>query len=130
MESHECRNISANFLHDEEYVQALNEALSTVTQFFDIINGRSIPLDGFAKESSLMQQCYSNKKHLYSQSHDNMYIIEYLDALEFVCKVLLPHTNAVWKNFSEGKAICYSGNLTYILTALHQFIDSSLMAYR
>ncbi|XP_022681893.1 separase [Setaria italica] len=39
------------------------------------------------------------------------------------------HTNAVWKNFSEGKAICYSGNLTYVLTALHQFIDSSLMAH-
>lgn len=122
--------ISEHFLNDEKYLEALNEALCTLAQFFYIINGGSIPLDGFGMESSLAHQGHSKKKHNDSQSRDNISLMAYLDSLEFVCKVLLQHTNAVWKNFSEGKAICYSGNLTYVLTALHQFIDSSLMAHR
>jgi separase len=130
MESHERLCISAHFLYDEKYVKALNKALSTLAQFFDVISGRSITLDGSAKESSLMHQCHSNKKHIYSQSNDNISLMAYLDSLEFVCKIQLQHTNAVWKNFSEGKAICSSGNLAYVLTALNQFIDSSLTAYR
>nr|TKW23443.1 hypothetical protein SEVIR_4G292500v2 [Setaria viridis] len=129
MESDVHLCISEHFLNDEKYLEALNEALCTLAQFFYIINGGSIPLDGFGMESSLAHQGHSKKKHNDSQSRDNISLMAYLDSLEFVCKVLLQHTNAVWKNFSEGKAICYSGNLTYVLTALHQFIDSSLMAH-
>lgn len=131
MEIHERLCISAHFLCDEKYVKALNESLSTLASFFDVINGRSIiTLDGSAKESLLIDQCHWNKKHNYSESNDNMSLMAYLDSLEFLCKILLQYTNAVWKNFSEGKAICSSGNLACVLTALHQFIDSSLTAYR
>jgi hypothetical protein len=63
-------------------------------------------------------------------SHDSISLLTYLDSMEFVCKVLWQHANAVWKSFSEGEAIHYSGNMDSILTTLHQFIDSSLKAYR
>ncbi|PUZ77833.1 hypothetical protein GQ55_1G405300 [Panicum hallii var. hallii] len=62
-------------------------------------------------------------------SHDSISLLTYLDSMEFVCKVLWQHANAVWKNFSEGEAIHYSGSMDSILTTLHQFIDSSLKAY-
>ncbi|PVH67030.1 hypothetical protein PAHAL_1G413900 [Panicum hallii] len=62
-------------------------------------------------------------------SHDSISLLTYLDSMEFVCKVLWQHANAVWKSFSEGEAIHYSGNMDSILTTLHQFIDSSLKAY-
>ncbi|KAG2661846.1 separase-like isoform X2 [Panicum virgatum] len=62
-------------------------------------------------------------------AHDSISLLTYLDSMEFVCKVLLQHANAVWKNFSEGKAVHYSRNMDSILTTLHQFIDSSLKAY-
>ncbi|XP_072151631.1 separase isoform X3 [Setaria viridis] len=63
------------------------------------------------------------------RSNDKTSSMAYLDALEFVCKVLLQQVNAVWKSFSDGEAIHYSGNMDYVLTALHQFIDSSFAAY-
>lgn len=63
-------------------------------------------------------------------SDDSVSLVTYVDALEFVCKVLLRHTNAVWKNFSDGEAIHYSGDMDRVLRTLHQFIDSSLVAYR
>ncbi|XP_062221862.1 separase [Phragmites australis] len=122
-ESDERSCISADFLNNEKYLQALNEALGTLARFFGVIS--CLEKDS----SSLMHQGHSNKKHSYSQPHENISFVAYLDSLEFVCKVLLQHANAVWKNFSEGKAIGYSGNIAYILTTLHQFIDSSLTAY-
>uniref|UniRef100_K3Z105 separase n=1 Tax=Setaria italica TaxID=4555 RepID=K3Z105_SETIT len=63
------------------------------------------------------------------RSNDKTSSMAYLDALEFVCKVLLQQVNAVWKSFSDGEAIHYSGNMDYVLTALHRFIDSSFAAY-
>jgi separase len=63
-------------------------------------------------------------------SHDKTSSMAYLDALEFVCKVLLHQANAMWKSFCDGEAIHYSGNMDYVLTALHRFIDSSFAAYR
>nr|CAB3451207.1 unnamed protein product [Digitaria exilis] len=62
-------------------------------------------------------------------SDDSVSLVTYVDALEFVCEVLLQHTNAVWKNFSDGEAIHYSGDMDRVLRTLHQFIDSSLVAY-
>ncbi|KAL6633464.1 hypothetical protein ACP70R_026135 [Stipagrostis hirtigluma subsp. patula] len=129
-ESDEYGCKSANFLNNEKCRQALNEALGILAQFFCVTNGRSIPLDSVGKVSiSLMHHGHSNKKLSYSQSHENISFVAYLDSLEFVCKVLLQHANAVWKNFSEEKATYHSGNTAYVLTALHQFIDSSLVAY-
>ena len=69
-------------------------------------------------------------RSLAQMSHDSISLLAYLDSMEFVCKVLLQHASAVWKNFSEGEVIHYSGNMDSILTTLHQFIDSSLKAYR
>ncbi|XP_039791546.1 separase-like isoform X3 [Panicum virgatum] len=68
-------------------------------------------------------------RSLAQMSHDSISLLAYLDSMEFVCKVLLQHASAVWKNFSEGEAIHYSGNMDSILTTLHHFIDSSLKAY-
>ena len=58
------------------------------------------------------------------------YFVAYFDSLEFVCKILLQHANAVWENFAEGKTVPNLGNTTCVLMALDQFIDSSLVAYR
>ncbi|KAL6912053.1 hypothetical protein ACP4OV_000858 [Aristida adscensionis] len=121
-ESDECTCESANFPSNEKYRQCLMEALGTLAQLFCATNGRSIP-------SSSMQHGHSNKKHSSSQSHEYISFVVYLDSLEFICKILLQHANAVWKNFSEEKMTGHSGNTAYVLTALHQFIDSSLMAY-
>ncbi|CAL5019775.1 unnamed protein product [Urochloa decumbens] len=89
--------------------------------------------------SCLSSDVLSNKKYLQAldktigslarMPHDGTFLMTYLDSLEFVCKVLLQHANAVWKNFSEGDAINYSGNMDLFLKTLHQFIDSSLKAY-
>ncbi|CAL4967209.1 unnamed protein product [Urochloa decumbens] len=89
--------------------------------------------------SCLSSDILSNQKYLQAldktigslarMPHDGTSLMTYLDSLEFVCKVLLQHANAVWKNFSEGDAINYSGNMDLFLKTLHQFIDSSLKAY-
>lgn len=62
--------------------------------------------------------------------HHNTSLATYLDSLEFISKVLLQQVNTLWKNFSEGKPTNYSGNMGYVLTALHQYIDSSFAAFR
>ncbi|KAJ1281207.1 hypothetical protein BS78_04G290200 [Paspalum vaginatum] len=62
-------------------------------------------------------------------SRDNTSLVTYLDSLEFICKVLLQQADVVWKNFSEGESIHYSEKMDYVLTSLHQFIDSSFVAY-
>lgn len=63
-------------------------------------------------------------------AQDNTSLVTYLDSLEFICNVLLQQANTLWKNFSEEKPIHHSGNMDYVLTALHQFIDSSFKAFR
>lgn len=77
-----------------------------------------------------MQPGHSNKKNSLSHSDDHISFVAYLDSLEFLCKILSQYVNAVWKNFSEGITPNYSINMTYVLTALHQFINSSIAAYR
>lgn len=63
-------------------------------------------------------------------SDDSVSLVTFIDALEFVCKVFLQYTNAVWKNFSDREAIHYPEGMDHVLRTLHQFIDSSLVAYR
>jgi separase len=62
--------------------------------------------------------------------HDNTSLVTYLDSLEFISKILSQQVNTLWKDFSEGKPTHYSGNMDYVLTALHQFIDSSFTSFR
>jgi separase len=62
--------------------------------------------------------------------HDNTSLVTYLDSLEFISKVLLHQVDTLWKNFSEGKPTHYSGNMNYVLTALHQFADFSFTSFR
>ncbi|KAG0532378.1 hypothetical protein BDA96_04G103300 [Sorghum bicolor] len=61
--------------------------------------------------------------------HDNTSLVTYLDSLEFISKVLLQQVATLWKNFSEGKPTHCSGNMDYVLTALHQFVDSSFASF-
>ncbi|TVU28695.1 hypothetical protein EJB05_20225, partial [Eragrostis curvula] len=129
-ESEESSFTSADILDSEKYLQVLNKALGALAQFFCVINGKSIPLHSSAKDSrSLMHQGHPHKKYSYPQSNDNISFVAYLDSLEFVCKMLLLQANTIWNKFSDGKATHYSGNTDHVLTALHQFIDSSLAAY-
>ncbi|KAF0931269.1 hypothetical protein E2562_002616 [Oryza meyeriana var. granulata] len=130
IENGEQPHESTDFLNNEKYLQTLNSALATLAHLFCFANGRSIPLDTLGKaSSSSMQPGHSNKKHNLSLSHDPISFVAYLDSLEFVCKILSQYVNAVWKNFSERITPHYSGNMTCVLTALHQFIDSSIVAY-
>ncbi|KAG8072566.1 hypothetical protein GUJ93_ZPchr0006g41913 [Zizania palustris] len=76
-----------------------------------------------------MQPGHSNMEHSFSQSYDHVSFVVYLDSLEFVCKILSQYANTIWKNFSEGIIPCCSGNMTYVLRAFHQFIDSNISAY-
>uniref|UniRef100_A0A0D9VLJ8 Uncharacterized protein n=1 Tax=Leersia perrieri TaxID=77586 RepID=A0A0D9VLJ8_9ORYZ len=75
-----------------------------------------------------MHPGHSNKKNNLSHS-DDLSFVAYLDSLEFICKIISQYVNAIWKSFSEGITPHYSRNMTYVLNALHQFIDSSIAAY-
>jgi separase len=117
-ENDESPCMTANILNNKKYLQVLNKALDALAQFFCFTNGRSIPLCGLTKDSN------------YSQPNGDISFVAYLDSLEFLCKMLLQPANAFWKLFSDGKEVHYSGDTDFILTALHQFSDSSLAAYR
>jgi separase len=130
IENRERPHKSTDFLNDEKHLQTLKSALATLAHLFCFANGRSIPLDTMGKaSSSSMQPGHSNKKNSLSHSDDHISFVAYLDSLEFLCKILSQYVNAVWKNFSEGITPNYSINMTYVLTALHQFINSSIAAY-
>ncbi|EEC74078.1 hypothetical protein OsI_09098 [Oryza sativa Indica Group] len=130
IENGERPHKSTDFLNDEKHLQTLKSALATLAHLFCFANGRSIPLDTMGKaSSSSMQPGHSNKKNSLSHSDDHISFVAYLDSLEFLCKILSQYVNAVWKNFSEGITPKYSINMTYVLTALHQFINSSIAAY-
>ncbi|XP_014756517.1 separase isoform X2 [Brachypodium distachyon] len=129
VESEEHSSIS-NFLMEEKNLRTLNNALGTLALLFNVTYGKFNALDSLGKYSSSLKQAgHSIQKHSYSQSHEHIYFVSYLGSLEFVCKILVQHADEVWKNFSEGETVHSSGNMKYVLTALHQFIDSSLVAY-
>jgi separase len=122
-----------DFLKNEENLQTLNTALGTLAQLFCVTDGKSSQRDSLRKFASRPTDTghdYKKDNYSYSQSHEHIYFAAYFDSLEFVCKILLLHANAVWKNFSEGKTVPSLGNTTCVLMALDQFIDSSLVAYR
>jgi hypothetical protein len=55
----------------------------------------------------------------------------YLDALEFLCKVLLPCAKAGWKHFCyEGKGFPGSSNWSNISTVLQVFCSCVIDAFR
>ena len=118
---------------NEKNLQTLNTALGTLARIFCVADGKSNQYDSLGKYASRPTDAgHPNKKdsHSYSQSHEHIYFLAYFDSLEFVCKILLQHANAVWENFAEGKTVPNLGNTTCVLMALDQFIDSSLVAYR
>ncbi|XP_047080035.1 separase-like [Lolium rigidum] len=124
--------ISVDFPKNEKNLQTLNSALGTLARIFCVTDGKSSQRDSLGKYASPPSDAgHPNKKHSYSysESHEYIYFVAYFDALEFVCKILLQHANAVWKNFSEGKTVPNSRNMTCIFMALDQFIDFSLIAY-
>uniref|UniRef100_J3LHH6 separase n=1 Tax=Oryza brachyantha TaxID=4533 RepID=J3LHH6_ORYBR len=129
IENGEQPHKSTDFLNNEKYLQTLNSALATLEHLFCFANGRSTPLDTLGKASSSTTHPGHSNKHTLSHSDDHISSVAYLDSLEFLCKILSQYVNAVWKNFSDGTTPRYSRNMTYVLTALHQFIDSSISAY-
>jgi separase len=117
--------ISVDFPKNDKNLQTLNSALGTLARVFCVTDGKSSQRDNLGKYASPPSDPgHPNKKHSYS------YSVAYFDSLEFVCKILLQHANAVWKNFSEGKTVPNSRNMTCIFMALDQFIDFSHIAYR
>jgi separase len=122
-----------DFLKNEENLQTLNTALGTLAQLICVTDAKSSQRDSLRKYASQATDTghqYKKDSYSYCQSHEHIYFAAYFDSLEFVCKILLLHANAVWKNFSEGKTVPSLGNTTCVLMALDQFIDSSLVVYR
>ncbi|XP_047043753.1 separase-like [Lolium rigidum] len=71
--------------------------------------------------------------HLYATAlHFSTQQIESEDHLTMTVNFLKNeknHTNVVWESFCKGKTIPNLGNMTCVLMALDQFIDSSFVAY-
>ncbi|OQU85801.1 hypothetical protein SORBI_3004G312400 [Sorghum bicolor] len=84
---------------------------------------------GIPKDKKYLQALEKALGTLARWPHDNTSLVTYLDSLEFISKVLLQQVDTLWKNFSEGKPTHYSGNMNYVLTALHQFADSSFTSF-
>nr|XP_051189058.1 separase-like [Lolium perenne] len=133
IESEDQLTMTVNFLKNEKNLQTLNTALDTLARIFCVNNGKSKQRDSLGKYVSRPADAgHPDKRHTYSysQSHEHIYFVAYLDSLEFLCEILLlQHTNVVWENFSKGKTIPNLGNMTCVLMALDQFIDSSFIAY-
>ncbi|KAM0870742.1 hypothetical protein ACQ4PT_039815 [Festuca glaucescens] len=133
IESEDQLTMTVNFLKNEKNLQTLNTALDTLARIFCVNNGKSKQRDSLGKYVSRPPDAgHPDKRHTYSysQSHEHIYFVAYLDSLEFLCEILLlQHTNVVWENFSKGKTIPNLGNMTCVLMALDQFIDSSFIAY-
>ncbi|CAM0943846.1 unnamed protein product [Alopecurus aequalis] len=135
IESEDHPTISVDFFKNEKNLvnlQTLNTALGTLARIFRVTDGKSNQGHSLGKYASRPTDAeHPNKKdsYSYSQSHEHIYFMAYFDSLEFICKILLRHANAVWKDFSEGKTVPSLGNMTCVLMALDQFIDSSLVAY-
>ncbi|GJM86989.1 hypothetical protein PR202_ga02898 [Eleusine coracana subsp. coracana] len=55
--------------------------------------------------------------------------LDYTSAASKLNMKRINQANTIWKLFSDGKAVHNSGSMDYVLTALHQFSDSSLAAY-
>ncbi|KAK1697149.1 hypothetical protein QYE76_013846 [Lolium multiflorum] len=117
--------MTVNFLKNEKNLQILNTALDKLARIFCINNGKSSQRDSLGKHANRPTDAgHPDKKHTYSysQSHEHIYFVAYLDSLEFL-------TNVVWENFCEGRTIPNLGNMTSVLMALDQFINSSFVAY-
>ena len=76
-----------------------------------------------------LSSCFSEKKG--RDGNASGLFLAYLDALKFLCQVLLPCAKAGWRHFSsEGKDFSNSSNWSSIFKVLQEFCSSSINAFR
>jgi hypothetical protein len=94
----------ASILSSQKELQSLIASVETLSSYFSEKNG------GDGNASGLF--------------------LAYLDALEFLCQVLLPCVKAGWRHFSsEGKDFPYSSNWSNIFNVLQEFCSSAINAF-
>ncbi|WOL20055.1 hypothetical protein Cni_G28857 [Canna indica] len=73
----------------------------------------------------------SGKLNSCMQTHGQLSLVSYIDALEFLCKPIVDFANTAWKNLNFSQApVTHSDTLVYALKGLHQFSDLMLATSR
>ncbi|XP_010908769.2 separase isoform X2 [Elaeis guineensis] len=121
-------------LDNGENVQKMTDSLGNLARYFDISSYRNeVILDNEEKDSrDLSTEVLESTKHGGCKHlHGSVSLISYLDALEFLCKLLYEYVNIAAKHLvSQRKTVVKSANVNHVLDALHQFCDFILAAVK
>lgn len=121
-------------LDNGENVQKLTDSLGNLGRYFVISSYRNeVILDNEEKDSrDLSAVVLESTKHGGCKNlHGSISLISYLDALEFLCKLLHEYANISVKHLvSERKTVLRLANVNHVLDALHQFCDFILAALK
>ncbi|XP_072953682.1 separase isoform X1 [Typha angustifolia] len=136
-DSHQVYSDSSivTFLLDNvETLQRLTSSLLYLKSHFHTgRNQHECLFDCAVEDSGIVSKALakSNKTKICDHLRGNASFISYIDALEFLCKMLLSYVNLAWKQWSsEKKAFHHSAKMEHIFNALHQFCDSTIAAFR
>lgn len=115
-----------------ENLQKLTDSLGSLARYFHVASDRTDiafgdPLEAQNESTMLLK---SNIHTQCKNLHGNASFVSYLDALEFLCKILYQYANTAWKYLSEKKMICHFVKIDHVLNALHLFCDSMILAFR
>ncbi|XP_020266857.1 separase [Asparagus officinalis] len=116
-------------LDNGKKIPRLTHALDTLATHFDtsIHSNKVLSQKESALSFAALEPLGSKpSKHI----HGNVSILSYLDALEYLCLVLVEHVNATWENCSsQERSARHSDNMTYVQDVFHQFCDFVLAAF-
>ena len=118
-------------LDNGENVQKLTNSLGNLARCFGISSHRNeVTLDNKEKDSRDLSTVVldSTKCRVCKHLHGRVFLISYLDALEFLCKLLYEYVNIDVKHLIFGrKTVFRLANANLVLDALHDFMLSALV---
>lgn len=123
---------NTTLLDNVENLQKLTDSLGSLARYFHVTSDRTDiafgdPLEAQNESTMLLKSnIHTECKYL----HGSASFISYLDALEFLCKILYQYANTAWKYLSEKKMICHFVKIDHVLNALHLFCDLMILAFR
>ncbi|KAJ3694888.1 hypothetical protein LUZ60_000265 [Juncus effusus] len=100
---------------DRDLLQKLSKSVETVSSYtYTCENGSKIS--------------FSEKK---GRKNASISALSYLDALQYVCEVLIPCIDAIWPHFcSEKKLLFDKSNMSHILQVINKFTSSTIHSLR
>ena len=121
------------FLDNEVKLQILTDSLVALAKDFDVSSySNELYLKPEVKRNDSSFEVLESTKHkAFKHLHGNVSISSYLDALEYLCLLLVEYGSALLEYLSSGdRTACSYDNINYVENVLHQFCEFILAAFK